>query len=1008
MNKRGLIKISIILIVIALIILSVLILSKYVSAAKADQSYYGNLTCEQAEDSIIWSAAASKADVDPEGKNIYYNWEMGTPCFGTKDCDVIKIETNARYIWPPDVVRTPSTGDCYVQIGNSSESVVLGEVYTEWAGIRYAAYLNKSSMAGGEIYGPDWQYGLGGNPNTLDTEGQGFNDSTILYAVRIRSVGVGGAVKAGYIADAFGIRYDWCWTPIVYDANVSFESAIYEGNVFNFTINVTNPGANTTVKLWARKIGEDWAQKGDTQYCDNCVKLRLGFPITFGSGDVGNWEFKFNATDNQSYSIEAGNSLVIGTVTDECLDASNDCKFTVENVEQGATGRPEFENPTVSPSIGGWGETFNFSVNVSYPVEGGGDINLTLTVGTADGVLDRDVRNCPYPCTTSTRFYFNVSNFTCADISTAYYNFTAVNSNGTSYSATNPFTIERDDILFEYVAGNNTVANRSENQLDTLIVRIKDTDNNTYINGTNATFTVTIDGSTPDSGTANTSNTSGDISYFFNPICTPKYAVGDQDWQATVGATETCYKGNTSEEYNLSVRGDIKLTINEPTGTDNYTQEGIISFLGSTWDDCGDSLVTTTKYSGNTSGFGFMCDNTTTIGANAFRCNYNTNITSIEGWYNVSMFANVSFHYDNSTTSTGGDLGLFYLDPLKRLASPLAIPTTEGWGYPNWNFSVIASSGDINNVYNVSLYMAQSVNPNTVCTAPTCVNQTEINCTNCVGYQMIWFRNFNYTQQGQWFYQFKMNDSLPTSTSGTEYYVTIGEDDTNITYGGVGNSSNVTRNSTSQVLRVRVYDKDRNSFNMTNPTATVTFKLIHADYPDIDDDTKILGSNVTNDSGYAQFNFSFEDCTGWVEGNQHWVAEINTSDSNYNISTTSDIENYTIELLKPGCVVEVEVTDPVYTPSEVFQYKNFTTNATITAWKDTAGYVNATLNKPIASWDIFNETRTLGNISQGEEKKVKWFVNPTTSGSYQLEVFANSSNAGNDTRNSSSFTVYKL
>ena len=93
----------------------------------------------------------------------------------------------------------------------------------------------------------------------------------------------------------------------------------------------------------------------------------------------------------------------------------------------------------------------------------------------------------------------------------------------------------------------------------------------------------------------------------------------------------------------ISVRGDISLSFTTPTGLVNYTQEGIVSFIGATTDDCGDALAAGVYYTANiTDTDEFICNNTSQVGANAFTCDYTTNTNTTSGYYNTSMFANAS------------------------------------------------------------------------------------------------------------------------------------------------------------------------------------------------------------------------------------------------------------------------------------------------------------------------------------------------------------------------------
>jgi len=496
MNKRGLIKNSIILLAIALTILSILMLTKYVSAGKADQYYIGDNTCEQFIDSILWTAQSSKSAV----ANVYYNWTPGNPCGSTKGCDIISIDNYIRYINPS--AKTGAAGHSYVRIANRTESAT-------GTFSRYSAYLNNSMIAG-DVLGPRWECGNeppGQTENTCDTTGEGYDTSGINYSVHAYALG-GSAATAYYITDAFNVRYDWCWTPLIYDATVTPEVGVYSEDTFTFTINVTNPGANTTIRLLTRTIGGSWSQEGSAQYCFDCAQEKLSFNVNFGSS--ADREFKFNATDNESYTTEAGNPSTLGTATNECLDSGNDCIFEV-NEPSVAEGTPTLEdeaaNGQTSGATEGWGSNWTFVVNVSNPAQGAGDIELNLSIDSGAGFVIKESQTCTDPCSTSTKFTFYVDDFMCTDISSAQYRFSATNLNGTS-TVTHPFTIEKDDTIIEYIQGNNTIANRSGSQTQLFIMRINDTDNGQVIDNQNVTFEVTYN-SVDYSAVNNLSNSSG-------------------------------------------------------------------------------------------------------------------------------------------------------------------------------------------------------------------------------------------------------------------------------------------------------------------------------------------------------------------------------------------------------------------------------------------------------------------------------------------------------------------
>jgi hypothetical protein len=664
----------------------------------------------------------------------------------------------------------------------------------------------------------------------------------------------------------------------------------------------------------------------------------------------------------------------------------------------------EMENPLVisketGTSTGSWG--FNFTFNVSVRVTNSENDVQVCSYFSKTGSEPWRLVGCdvyPAPGSGNTGDWRNFTfefDADCSDIgSPVFVKFNATNNAGTTNSTSNiPFTITKDTVFLEDIVGNNTETRRGKTTT-LLALRVRDK-NNTLITNLPVTFYVTLDGSIYDSGTTNSTNESAYANYYFQAKCSPKYQVGYQKWKAVVSNQE-CYFDNSTESFvNLSVlvTGDIILSLDKPDGTENFTQEEKVIFIGATTDDCNDALTTTVRFFANKSSQSFECPSVKQVGANAYTCDWQTDILTPMGWYNVSMFANKAYHYDNSTANLGIP-GLFYLYPVKKLEYPTAVPTIEGWGYPNWNFSVVASSGDSENVLNVSLYMGNTWPPTTKCEAPTCVNQTPTECFNCINTTKYWYRNFSATQQGYWYYQFKM-DGAETSQV---LYVTVEKDDVNISYVEGNNSFARYQPAQAAKLVVRVYDLDAQTYNL-NPNATVTFRI---KYPGVYD--KVVGTNTTNASGYAEFYF-VPDCS-FNGGDQYWYAQIDSSEPNYKPANSTE---FNISLDVTGCVPTVQV-QAIYNPREVFIYRNFTVNASITTIGPAgsqANDVNVSIILP-EGWQVDEATKQLGTIPVGTVQKVWWNVNATSYGEANVTVNATSSNAGNHSLISDKFVVYKL
>jgi len=687
-----------------------------------------------------------------------------------------------------------------------------------------------------------------------------------------------------------------------------------------FNITVSDTHNNATISLWeAATTSGPWTLLGTQGYNyteriqrhlihDASTTPDTGFNYTETINLTGNVStfnitiYNTNETTNFSFNITVNQVLILSNIT-----AINRTNISID-----------------------------VHSNITINAPGNNTINITVFNSTEDVVPLKYLAYADYFLTNVQRdlnFSINLTKDHAID-ATWVYKFNATNTigntNTTLETTLNNFTVNKDTLQFQELTGNNSIANRTGPITDVLYVRVFDQDNGTFVEGINVSFTLTLDGTTEATAFKNETNSTGYSTYAFNPACSPKNEIGDQDWKIQI-LSESLYNDLTLDGLNLSVRGDIQLVFTKPDGTKNFTQEDIIDFLGATTDDCGTALLTTVLYIANTTGSTsfFTCDNTTQVGANAFTCDLTTNITTTQGYYNTTMRANATNHYNNETTKTATP-GLFFLNPIKKLQSPTSTPTIGGWGITNWNLSVVASSGDATNDLNVTLFMGLGTpNPSAECISPTCQNQTNTTCINCQDKTTYWLRNFTSDTPstdliGDWFFQFKLNDSGPTSTSGTANTITVRKDATNITYNqsndGLGNSTTVTYLTNPQTLKVRVFDKDKNSNNVT-PGAIVTFKLIDTFYTN---NELIIGSNTTNSSGHAQFTFNLTTCDV-KDGAQIWQAQINNTEPNYNNSESPQLN---ITLDRTGCVGTVTITKTI-TPKETLQNIPFVINACI-------------------------------------------------------------------------------
>ncbi|MCK4335536.1 MAG: hypothetical protein KAW40_02305, partial [Candidatus Aenigmarchaeota archaeon] len=160
---------------------------------------------------------------------------------------------------------------------------------------------------------------------------------------------------------------------------------------------------------------------------------------------------------------------------------------------------PNYRNMTVNDKTTdtkGWGGGWNFSVEVKDYASEGGDVNVTLQLDTGSGWTDIQTGNCT-ACLDWTKINFTNIQLTCNDInSSARFRFNVTdNSSNQNVTSARTFSITEDEVIFEHLAGNDSTANRSGVQIDTLKLRLNDVDNSTYLPvGVNVTLWVSYTG----------------------------------------------------------------------------------------------------------------------------------------------------------------------------------------------------------------------------------------------------------------------------------------------------------------------------------------------------------------------------------------------------------------------------------------------------------------------------------------------------------------------------------
>ncbi|MBU4242660.1 MAG: hypothetical protein KKF52_05495, partial [Nanoarchaeota archaeon] len=143
---------------------------------------------------------------------------------------------------------------------------------------------------------------------------------------------------ANYNKDQDNKQFYLSSIPVLQYANVTPSTGGWGRPNYTYTVNVTDvDGDNVTVKFWLSKDDTAW-QLIDTKTCVNCDNTELKFNYTYSSAEIGNWSYKFNATEVHENSVELiGGSHILGkdTITINLL-LGNNSNVNRSNLNPGA------------------------------------------------------------------------------------------------------------------------------------------------------------------------------------------------------------------------------------------------------------------------------------------------------------------------------------------------------------------------------------------------------------------------------------------------------------------------------------------------------------------------------------------------------------------------------------------------------------------------------------------------------------------------------------------------
>ncbi|MEM2180983.1 MAG: hypothetical protein QXP32_09250, partial [Nitrososphaeria archaeon] len=294
--------------------------------------------------------------------------------------------------------------------------------------------------------------------------------------------------------------------------NCTLNTSGYSAKGWNITFNASkpffNPSSTTDIfQIWQRGF---WVETKPVLYTDFSY---VSYNSTGHVGDGGwgeLWIFKVNATD------EDEDTMIV--------------KLWINRTDNGEWAQPVIgEGNTTNSTAKGINVTITFTLRLPNPAALGG----TSPVG-------------PHA------FKFNVS-----EKQDIYGNTTIDFPQNVYETANGTFVYQKDDVILEHIVGDNTSVNRSGTQIQTLTVRVYDTDTGIYptFTSTGASIWVTTD--LASNYVAIPGTTSVINSYIntsaaqFDPTCS--FQIGPQRWKAGITSSNVHYKPTNSSEFRINI-----------------------------------------------------------------------------------------------------------------------------------------------------------------------------------------------------------------------------------------------------------------------------------------------------------------------------------------------------------------------------------------------------------------------------------------------------------------------
>ncbi|MHC4648732.1 MAG: hypothetical protein ACYTBJ_25020, partial [Planctomycetota bacterium] len=637
----------------------------------------------------------------------------------------------------------------------------------------------------------------------------------------------------------------------------------------------------------------------------------------------GTYNCTFNTSANPGIMPARGYTIVVNTSKTYHNPANISVSYSAGSTSFWVETPPVLSNPSHNTSDlvdpYGWGETWNFSVNLTNEDYDSIDLDLWLRNNVSGSwtawALYKPLGQTHTIEGITTEFSIQSyvlqshNDFEYDDIGSWNFKWNATEDDAyideTNYTN---FTVKPDNTEVLYSLGDNATLNRSNTtHTVTLRVRINDTDRDVIVQlGGTAYFYVTRNNDTyaisEDQYTWQLDTSTGISGQFYTDTFPTSarclYPIGPQKWRVNYTNPSYGYYNASSILYNINISTEpLQVSLELPvTNTTVRKYEDGLFIRGNITDDCAatngpvpgaDTITLTVEEEA------YTCSGWNDEGNGWYNCTIPSSAmnTWLYDYYNISMQATKQYYNDSPTTSYKDRFILVsspHSDTMTISTTPLETIytsyTTTNWGWGElWTFTAYFqdedhSTSNFNDQVNISLYM------NTT-TGWRFINSTiRSDLSNRIPVSLT-YHSFNWTDMGDKIFKFNITDTF-NYTNNTNDTQSIDADTVYIYYEATYEPASIDREGPSTgEFKFRIRDTDNGTWVPENVNTSFWFST---------DNTYITWgprfNNTTESDGFSYFNFD-PNCSYIIgTGVHYWYGGIWTNDYRYQeqYTNTSD------------------------------------------------------------------------------------------------------------------------